>query len=70
MDHLYECMPAWVVQQIPFSWTGLPLTGRLILICEFSYDSTREGIILFVSAFFQNTVHAIHSVMQYSERLV
>jgi hypothetical protein len=52
------------------SWTGVPMKGHLILTCEFSYDSTREGIILFVSAFFQNTVPAIHSVMQYSERLV
>ena len=46
------------------------MKGHLILTCEFSYDSAREGIILFVSAFFQNTVPAIHSVMQYSERLV
>ena len=28
MDHLYECMPAWVIQQIPFHGRDWPLTGH------------------------------------------
>ncbi|HAO66466.1 MAG TPA: hypothetical protein DCR17_07250 [Verrucomicrobiales bacterium] len=53
---------------MPFHGRDWPLTGHLNQACEFSHDSTREGTILFVSAFFTNTDPGMHSVMENSGR--